>query len=182
MKPARHNLLSLLTCLLLLAIPSLAEKRHDPLNQLEIDQLREAALEPDKRLKFFITYARERLASLEQARSDPKTTDRGEATHEWLTDFLDIYDELNDNVDMYDDRKDDLRKTLPIVIEADTEFQSKLRALQAAANTGKNESKQYEFVLTTALETIDHSIEDHRDTLKAQEEFFKKKKDKDKKK
>ena len=45
------------------ALPGLAEKRYDPLNQKEIDDLREANMEPDKRLKLFIAYARARLVS-----------------------------------------------------------------------------------------------------------------------
>ena len=51
-----------------------------------------------------------------------------------LQDFLDVYDELNENIDTYVGRKSDLRKVLKTVIEADTEFQAKLRALRDAAN------------------------------------------------
>ena len=47
-----------------------------------------------------------------------------------LEDFLALYDELNDNIDMYVGRKDDIRKPLKLIIEADTEFQSKLRAIK----------------------------------------------------
>jgi len=175
---SRTAALRLICVALLMLAPAWAERRHDPLNEQEVDQLREATLEPDKRLKLFLTFARARLVSLEQARSDPKTTDRGEITHEWLEDFLDIYDELNDNIDTYSGRKEDLRKTLAVVIEADTEFQAKLRALKDAANVPKDEAKQYEFILTTALETVDSSIEDHRQLLKEQEEAAKEKKKK----
>src|SRR5882762_3814498 len=109
---------------LLMSLPCLAEKRYDPLNQKEIDDLRETNMEPEKRLKLFITYARARLTSMEEARANPKTANRGEITHDWLTDFLDIYDELDDNVEMYVQRKDDFRKAIQAVIDADTEFQS----------------------------------------------------------
>lgn len=163
---------------LLLALPLWAQRRTDPLSSTEVDQLREATLEPDKRLKLYVDFARARLASLEQARSDPKTTDRGEITHDWLVDFSIIYDELNDNIDNYADRKEDLRKALGKVIEADTEFQSKLLAIRNAAGIGPKESKIYEFVLTNALETVDASIADHRQLLKEQEVAAKKNKKK----
>ena len=121
-------------------------------------------------------FARARLAALEQARSDPKTTDRGLATHDRLQDFLDVYDELNDNIDTYVERKSDLRKALKAVIEGDTEFQAKLRALRDDATAKKEETGQYEFLLTNALDTLDSSAQDHRQLLTEQEEAAKHKK------
>jgi hypothetical protein len=163
--------------LALLLVPAAwAERRRDPLNQLEIDQLRDTAQEPDLRLKLFIKFARARLASLEQARSDPKITDRGRETHDRLQDFLDVYDEMNDNLDVYEGRKEDFRKGLKAIIEADTEFQAKLRALKDSAGAGKSEAKQYEFLLTSALDTLDSSVQDHRQLLDEQEEAAKHKK------
>jgi len=93
-----------------------------------------------------------------------------------LDDFLLLYDELNDNIDTYVDRKDDIRKPLKVVIEADTEFQAKLRALKDAADVPAEESRQYEFVLTNILDTVDSSAEDHRKLLADQEEAAKHKK------
>ena len=109
---------------LFLALPLCAQQRRDPLNQREIDQLRDAMLDPDTRLKLYLKFARDRMTSLEQMRTDPKTTDRPRKTHDMLEDFLAVYDELNDNVDMYVGRKDDVRKPLKLIIEADTEFQA----------------------------------------------------------
>jgi len=109
-------------------------------------------------------------------RADPKTTDRAQQTHDMLEDFLAVYDELNDNVDMYVGRKDDIRKPLKLVIEADTEFQAKLRALKDAANTDATEARQYEFLLTNAIETVDSSTEDHRSTVAEVEAYLKRKK------
>ena len=93
-----------------------------------------------------------------------------------LQDFLDVYDELNDNIDTYVDRKSDLRKVLKTVIDGDTEFQAKLRALRDDATAKKAETEQYEFLLTNALDTLDSSVQDHRQLLSEQEEAFKQKK------
>ncbi len=153
-----------------------AQRRRDPLNPLEIDQLRDAMLDPDQRLKLYVQFSRDRMTKLEQMRSDPKTTDRGRQTHDMLEDFLAVYDELNDNIDMYVGRKDDIRKPLKIVIEADTEFQAKLRAIKNSANTSAAEASQYEFLLTDALDTVDSSADDHRKTVAEVEEYVKKKK------
>ncbi len=160
----------------LLNSPAWAQRQRDSLTNPEVDQLRDTALEPDLRVKLYVKFARARLASLEPAQSDSKTTDRGKETHDRLQEFLDVYDEMNENIDTYVDRKSDLRKALKAVIEADTEFQAKLRALKDAANTAKEEAKQYEFLLSTALETLDSSAQDHRQLLTEQEEAAKQKK------
>lgn len=150
-----------------------AQRRRDPLNPLEVDQLRDAAQEPSERLKLYIQFARTRLTALEQMRSDPKVTDRAQQTRARLQDFLDVYDELNDNIDTFVGRKADLRKPLKSVIEADTEFQAKLRALKNAADANKNEAQKYDFLLTSVLDTIDSSVQDHRQLLNEQEEAAK---------
>jgi len=93
-----------------------------------------------------------------------------------LDDFLLIYDELNDNIDTYIDRKNDIRKPLRLIVDADTEFQARLRALKDAADVAPEEAKQYEFVLTNTLDTLDTSAVDHRKLLTEQEEAGKHKK------
>jgi hypothetical protein len=163
---------------LLLAASSVAvgQRHRDPLTQPEIDQIRDASWEPRERLALYVQFARARLVKLDQMRSDPKTKDRPQQTHDILDDFQLLYDELNDNIDTYVDRKDDIRKPLKVVIEADNEFQAKLQALKDAAGVPADEARQYEFVLTNALDTVDTSAEDHKKLLADQEDAAKHKK------
>lgn len=159
---------------LLIAVGFVAAQRHrDPLTQTEIEQIRDASWEPRERLKLYVEFARARLVKLEQMRADPKTKNRAQQTHDLLDDFELLYDELNDNIETYVDRKDDIRKPLKLIIEADTEFQAKLRALKDAAGVAAEEARQYEFVLTNVLETVDTSSEDHKKLLADQEEAAK---------
>jgi hypothetical protein len=162
--------------LLLAATFALAQRHRDPLTQPEIDQIRDASWEPRQRLTLYVQFARARLVKMEQMRADPKTKDRPQQTHDLLDDFQLLYDELNDNIDTYVDRKDDIRKPLKLIIDADTEFQAKLRALKDAADVPPGEAQQYEFVLSNALETLDTSAEDHRKLLADQEDAAKHKK------
>jgi hypothetical protein len=174
----RYFSLRACACLGLLAVCAMAasaQRRRDPLTQPEIDQVRDASWEPQQRLTLYVKFARGRLVKLEQMRNDPKSKDRAQQTHDMLDDFLLIYDELNDNLDTYVDRRDDIRKPLKAVIEADTEFQAKLRALKDAADVPAGELKEYEFVLTNALDTLDTSAEEHRKLLAEQEEAAKQK-------
>jgi hypothetical protein len=175
MKRYRHIAVTLGIALLAIA-PARAERHHDPLTQLEIDQLRDAMLDPDTRLKLYVKFTRQRMTDLEQMRNDPKVTDRAKQTHDMLEDFLAVYDELNDNVDMYVGRKDDIRKPLKLIIEADTEFQAKLRAIKDAPVSNPADITVYEFVLANAIETLDASADDHRKTVQEVEEYVKRKK------
>ncbi|HEY1800388.1 MAG TPA: hypothetical protein VGG46_05570 [Terriglobales bacterium] len=167
-------------CLLLAAAGWAQEHRSDALTPDEVDQIRDAAQEPVDRLKLYIQFARVRLDAAEKSRTDLQVKDHAQAIHDRLHDFLDIYDELDQNVDTYADRQDDLRKALKAVIEADTEFQSRLRALQAPASATPQEMSAYQFVLATALNAVDDGAQDHRQLLAEQDEAAKHKKKKEK--
>jgi hypothetical protein len=166
-------------CLLLLIslLPTTwAQRRGDPLTPQEGDQLREAAQVPAERIKLYIDFSRARLAALEKMRADPKTANRPRQTHDQLQNFLDVYDELNDNIETFVERKADLRKPLKGVIDADTEFQARLRALKSSIDSSKEETSQYEFILNSLIESVDSAAQDHRQLLGQQEEAFKHKK------
>jgi hypothetical protein len=158
-----------------LAVPSFTQQHHrDPLNDLEIEKIRDAAQEPEIRLKLYIEFSRARLDKLQQVHSDPKAADRDQQMRAAIQDFADVYDELTLNVDTFADRGEDLRKALKPVIEADTEFGSKLRAFKSSLTS--NEAQGYEFLLGSALSAVDSGAKDHRDLLAEQEETFKHKK------
>lgn len=160
--------------LLCLVSPTLSQRRSDPLTNDEINQLRDTAVEPELRMKLFVQFARARLVSLEQMRADPKTTDRAYETRKHLEDFLSIYDELDDNLENFEKRRDDLRKTMQTVLEGDTDFQARLRALKDSASAKPDELKEYEVLLSDAIDTIDSSTDDHRKLLAEQAEYWKK--------
>jgi hypothetical protein len=150
-------------------------RRREPLTPDEIDQLRDTAMDPYARLKLFIHFARARLGALEQIRKDPKATDRGQQTHDRLQEFVDIYDELNENIDNFISRKEDMRRPLKAVIEADNELQAKLLALKSAPDAGSKEAEQYRFQLDNALEAVGTGVQDHKQLLEEQEAKHRKK-------
>jgi len=154
-----------LAALLCLACALPAEgKRRDPLNPLEVDQLREATQDPDKRLKLYLKYARARILAIEQLRGDPKMApDRGKQVHDLLEDFNVIAEELEDNLDMFHRHREDLRKPLKVAVEAYSEWQVKLRALKE--NVAADELRQYEFVLATAIDSVNTGADSARQML-----------------
>jgi hypothetical protein len=168
-----HVMIALLLLCSWLGTAGAQVHRREPLTPAEIDQLRDTAMDPYGRLKLFTHFARERLVSLQQMRNDPKATDRGQQTHDRLQEFVDIYDELNENIDNFIERKEDMRRTLKTVIEADNEFQAKLLALKSAPETGPKEAEQYRFLLDNALDAVGNGAQDHRQLLVEQEEAAK---------
>lgn len=167
-----------LACLLLLVTTAAAQqgRKRDPLNDLEVDKIRDSALDPDARLKLYVEFARARLEKLQQAKADSKAENRDDQIKDALQDFIDIYDELADNVDTFSDRGDDIRKPLKGVIEADTEFGSKLRAFRSSL--AREEAGKFDFLAGTAVQAVDDGAKDHRSLLAEQEEKFKNKKEK----
>jgi hypothetical protein len=174
----RRLLAILLPLMVAMAATGQSHKR-DPLSELEIEKIRDAAQLPEARLKLYIEFARARLEKIQQAHSDTKATDREKQTRDALQDFLDVYDELDTNVDTYADRGTDLRKALKPVIEADTEFGAKLRAFRASLAGNAQEARDDEFLIGSALEAVDSGAKDHRSLLAEQEEAFKHKKKQD---
>jgi hypothetical protein len=163
-------------CLAFLLASNVYAQNRDPLTPPEIDQLRDSAQDPLTRLKLYVEFSRARLNALQTMRADPKVKDRAQKTHDALEDFTTVYNELNDNLDSFLDRDYDLRKMLKTIIEADTEFQSKLRALKSEVQATPEELKEYDFALSMAVDAVDSSADDHRKALAEQEEAAKKKK------
>jgi hypothetical protein len=171
----------------LVLAPCTAMARHDPLTSDEIDQLREAALDPEKRLKLYADFARLRFTAIENARlpkkPDAGKTDAGKfdaedprSLHDLMEDFLAVYDELDENIGTYEDRRADLRKALRIVLLADNEFHARLQGLQH--NLTPEERTDCDFVLSSIVEALTTGAAGHKKLLQEQEVTLKNKKKK----
>jgi hypothetical protein len=150
-------------------------KNRDPLTEQEVDQMRETADFPSKRLELMIGFARSRMKSIEDLRAASKVPpDRPEKIHDLLQDFLALLDEMDDNIDMYGAHKTDMRKGLKLLIEADSEWQLQLRQLKE--QSPPEELQQYSFVLTNAKDAVSDSAQSTRETLEEQNKLAAEKK------
>lgn len=159
------------------AIPlrPLAQQR-EPLTDKEVDELRESAQEPVKRLRFYLMFTGSRLLDIDNLQGDNKAKDRGQQIHDLLQDFATLIDEMDDNIDDYARHAQDMRKVLPEVIHAETDYQTKLRALQQSTQNdpkAAQEFRQYNFALEDAIESVRGSLNDAQKTLDDQIEQFK---------
>src|SRR2546423_333672 len=121
-----------------LAMASLApaSRRHDPLTEKEVDDIREAAQDANQRFKLYIKFTQARFLALEQMRVDPNlAAGRGPRLHDLLEDIGSLVSEINDNVDAYSKQNADLRKPLGLLIPAVSDWQLRLRTLKDATSS-----------------------------------------------
>jgi hypothetical protein len=147
----------------------------DPLNDKEIDEMRDTADYPDKRIELMVKFARARMIQIDNLRIDPtQGKDRPQQIHDRLQEFSTLVDEIDDNIEMYAAHKTDMRKGLKLLIEADSEWQLKLRTLKE--QTPPEELDQFSFVLANTMDSVKDSAASARETLQAQVELAKEKK------
>ena len=170
----------LIIVLLLLSAVAFA-RRRDPLTDAESDQLRQARLEPAKRLKLFYKFADARLESINESLNNPqKVGERPAAIHDLLEDFSSIVDEINDNLDMYqeDGRLDEeqhkqYRKGLKELIADEGKLRARVRSLQHDLESDpkfKAESQACTFALQDADAALKNSLDTARQYLTEKEE------------
>ena len=155
--------------------PTGSAQHRDPLNEKEIDEMREAAEYPNKRVELMVNFARARITAIDQLQADTKNAkDRPMQIHDLLQDFTTLLDETGDNIEMYSSHKTDIRKGLKLLIEATSEWQLKLRTLKEKSPPEGLE--QYSFVLANAVDAVKDTAEDARKTLQEQNELARDKK------
>jgi hypothetical protein len=149
--------------ILLVSTMAIAQ-RHDPLTEKEADQLRETAQEPNKRLHLMVTFAKARMEAIERLRSDKNMAAvQGEQVSDLLGDVASIVDEIDDNLSSYDSKGEDIRKALREVVEMNTDFQLKLRAIKDT--TAPEQKKMYSFAIDNAMESVNSSADSARAML-----------------
>jgi hypothetical protein len=144
-----------------------AQRRHDPLNDSEVDQLRETAQEPEKRMKLYIGFAKARMEMVEHMRTDPKLMgENGSEMRARLEDLATLVDEIDDNLDQFNGRSQDLRKPLKTIVEMDSDFQVKLAELKRTSTQAQ--LRGYGFALDDAIDSVNESADAARTMLQDQ--------------
>jgi hypothetical protein len=116
--------------LLLLAVPLFAQKqKREPLTEAQIEEIREAGIDPNKRVSLYTKYLDEHAATIKGFSSRVRSDGRARWLDGELQDFTALMDELGSNLDVYSDRKADIRKALKPLYEGSQRWIGILRAL-----------------------------------------------------
>jgi hypothetical protein len=157
----------LLLCFATTGLSVLAQHHRDPLNEDEVNKLREAAQEPEKRMKLYIGFAKSRMEMIEHMRTDPKLMGQDDSDMvDRLKDIATLVDEIDDNLDDYNDKTQDLRKPLKSVIEMDSDFQLKLTELKRTSTP--EQLRNYGIALEDATDSVSESADSARALLEDQ--------------
>ena len=103
--------------------------RTAALTETEVEEVREAAVFPEERVKLYTKFLDERADKIKSLINRPKSGQRVLKLDDWLQDFTALMDEMGDNLDQYGDRHSDIRKALKPLTEATPRWLNILRAL-----------------------------------------------------
>lgn len=155
---------------LLCALPLCAQKqKRQPLNASEIEQIREAGIFPDERIKLYTQFVSEHVDAIDGLVKRGHSSARKQRLDDALLDLVALVDELADNLEQYGDRKADLRKSIKALNESTPRWLASLRGL--ATEPGFDLSRK------EALESLRDLTEQAAQLEKEQSAYFEAHKD-----
>lgn len=112
--------------------PLPAQREHrDVLTPAEIEQIREAGIDPDGRIKLYAKFLDEHADTIESLGKRGHSSARASRLDQELQNFSALMDELSSNLDEYGGRKADLRKSLKLLNESTQRWLSVLHSLKS---------------------------------------------------
>jgi hypothetical protein len=106
-------------------------EQRQPLTEVQVDQIREAGIDPDARIKLYSKFVDEHIDAIKALAARGRSSARTQHIDDELQDFAALMDELGSNLDQYGDRKADMRKSLKALNEAAPRWVEALHALPA---------------------------------------------------
>lgn len=106
-------------------------QQHDTLTEGQIEQIREAGIDPNLRIALYTKFLEERADALKKLAKRGESRARNQKLDQQLQDFTSLMDELGSNLDQYGDREADMRPALKKLNEATPQWMSMLQTLPA---------------------------------------------------
>jgi hypothetical protein len=144
-------------------------EKHDPLTGPQIEQIREAGVYPDERVKLYTRFIEEHADSIKSLAIRAQSAARAQRLDSELQDFTSLMDELASNLDTYSDRKADIRKSLKPLTEATQHWMAMLHALP--------DEQGYDLSLKEAIESGGDLTDQAKEMLADQTKYFEEHKD-----
>jgi len=155
----------LLSLLVPASVPVYAQHvRTANLSESEIEQVREAAVLPDTRVKLYTKFLEERAGKIKDLTSRPRSSQRVLKLDDALQDFTALMDEMGSNLDQYSDRHSDIRKALKPLSEAVPRWVNILRTLPGESG--------FDLARKEAIESGEELADQSNRLLREQIEYF----------
>jgi hypothetical protein len=125
-----HANFQILALLVFMANPLAGQKEsRQPLTETQIDQIREAGIDPGQRVKLYTKFLGEHVETIKGLTNRAHSSARVKRIDDELQDLTTLMDELGSNLDQYGERKADLRAALKPLSEDSQHWLETLRAL-----------------------------------------------------
>lgn len=168
MRASRFSILVLASLLYIAPVRAQKEQRQT-LTPTQVEQIREAGIDPDERVKLYTKFLDEHADTIKGLTSRAHSSARVYRLDNELQNLTSLMDELGSNLDQYGDRKADLRKSLKPLTEATQHWLDILHALPTEPG--------FDLTLKEAIESGQDLAEQAKQMLNEQTEYFKLHKD-----
>ena len=120
----------ILLLFLFMAASLSAQKEHrQPLTEQQVEQIRDAGIDPGERVKLYTKFLGEHVEAIKGLTSRAHSASRSKRVDDELQDLTALMDELGSNLDQYGERKADMRVALKALNEATQHWLEVLHAL-----------------------------------------------------
>jgi len=157
-------LAAILVCLFVAAPLSAQKEKPEPLTEAQIEEIREAGIDPAGRINLYTKFVNEHADVIKGLTARSKSITRARRLDEELQELTALMDELGANLDQYADRHADLRKALKPLAEANDRWLGILRAL--AGEPG------FDLARKEAIESGEDLADQAKRLLTEQTEYF----------
>jgi hypothetical protein len=162
-------LVAVLVCLLGTTLLLAQKDKREPLTGAQVEQIREAGIYPDDRVKLYTKFLDEHAEVIKGLTNRRKSAARSGRLDDELQDLTALMDEFGSNLDVFSDRKADIRKSLKPLPEAIQRWLTILRALPGEPG--------FDLARKEAIESGEELAEQAARLLSEQTDYFKLHKD-----
>ncbi len=142
-----------------------AQKHSTALSEAEEEQVRDAAIEPARRIAVYQAIIESRIRRIQDVLANTRAQGRREDIRENMDEITGLVDELQDNLEEYEHIHRDLRKPLPKLLDATLRWESVLKQ--------PPDNDAYNLIRKLALEAVADIKKEAGEMLPAELEYFK---------
>lgn len=156
---------ALVGCALFLCSVAHAQKQPAALSEAEEDQVRDAAIDPARRVTVYQAIIETRIKRIQDVLANTRAQGRRDDIRENMDEITGLVDELQDNLEEYEHAHRDLRKPLPKLLDATLRWESVLKQ--------PPDNDAYNLVRKLALESVADIKKQAGEMIPAELAYFK---------